>query len=198
MLTSRLMDARRTLVIGLALMAGLAVDLCPAAIGQLPPSAQTNVGTSLLMGTLAALSLNLLVRIGVRETERLTVPPGLIDTAAIRAFMDACGASWGARREVFERASFSVAQSVESIARCGVTSGPITVDASFDEFRLDLRVSYEGEALELPEQRPSFEDLIETEGGERLLAGFLLRQSADRASATSKGSTFTLLLQFNH
>ena len=99
------------------------------------------------------------------------------------------GAAWGARRDVVERARFNLAQSIETIASIGVVNGVLDVAASFDEFRLDLRVSYDGPLPELPDKRPTNEEIIASEEGERRLAGFMLRRLADRVSASQKGGS---------
>lgn len=197
-MTSRLLDARRTLVIGLALVFGLAVEVFPGLLQLLPPGARVALGTSLVLGTLVGLGLNVLFRIGVRRTESMTVPPGTVDPAALERFLDERGAAWGARRDVIERAKFNLAQSIETLASSGVASGPLEVEASFDEFNLDVRVSYDGPALELPAERPSREEIMASEEGERRLAGFMLRQSADRVAATRKGGRSTVLFHFEH
>jgi xanthine permease XanP len=72
------------------------------------------------------------------------------------------------------------------------------VSATFDEFNLDIRVSYDGPALTLPERRPSDEDILATDDGHRQLAGYLLRRFADRVTATEKGGRSTILFHFDH
>jgi xanthine permease XanP len=99
---------------------------------------------------------------------------------------------------VIERASFNLAQSVETIFQSGAVAGPLAVRASFDEFRLDLRVSYDGAPLELPDKRPSNEEILASEEGERKLAGFMLRRFADRVAATHKNGRSTVHFHFDH
>jgi NCS2 family nucleobase:cation symporter-2 len=70
--------------------------------------------------------------------------------------------------------------------------------ASFDEFRLDVSVSYQGLPLELPERRPSAQEIMASDAGERRLAGFMLRRSADRVSVTDKDGRCTILFHFDH
>ena len=197
-ITSRLLDARRTFVIGLAFMAAMAIELYPAFFDALPVAAQPFFGSSLVLGTVTALVLNLVFRLGVRKTQRLVVDPQHVDPATIEAFMETHGAAWGARRDVIDRAGFDLAQSIETIVDSGVATGPLEVEASFDEFSLDLRVSYDGPPLELPETRPSNEEIIASEEGARRLAGFLLRRHADRVQATSKAGRSTILFHFDH
>lgn len=197
-LGSRMLDARRTLVIGLAVVVGLAVDLFPNVVAALPPVLQPMLGTPLMLGAILALALNLLFRIGVRRTESMTVDARAVEPAAIHAAMEGWGAGWGARRDVIERAAFSLAQAVETIAGSGVAGNPVELVASFDEFHLDVRITYAGVPLELPEERPGVDEILGSEDGERRLAGYMLRRCADRVSTSVRGGRATVLLHFDH
>ncbi|MEQ1775157.1 MAG: solute carrier family 23 protein, partial [Burkholderiales bacterium] len=72
-MTSRLLDIRRTLTIGLAIVAGSAVDIFPAIAAGAPGALAPLVASSLAFATIIALALNLLFRIGVKKTVALTV-----------------------------------------------------------------------------------------------------------------------------
>ncbi len=197
-MTSRLLDARKTFVIGLSFIGALAIDFYPAAFRGLPIWTQSFVGSSLVLGTLSALLLNMLFRFGVRTTRSLVVEPGKVDAVAIEGFMEAQGAAWGARRDVIDRASFNLTQSIETIVDGCAPEGPLEIAATFDEFNLDLRVSYVGPPLELPDKRPSNEEIMASEEGQRRLAGFMLRRYADRVAATHKAGRSTILFHFVH
>ena len=196
--TSRLLDARRTFVIGLSFMLGLAVDILPGAVAGLPPAMRLFTSSSLLLGTLSALLLNIVFRLGVRRTARLTVAPGRVDAAEIEKFMESHGAAWGARRDVIDRAKYNLAHSLETIIEGCQPQGELEVEAHFDEFSLDVGVSYLGAALDLPSERPTVDEIVESDAGHRRLAGFLLRQFADRVQATHKGGRSTILFHFDH
>jgi xanthine permease XanP len=56
----------------------------------------------------------------------------------------------------------------------------------------------EGPPLELPEKRPSNEEIMASEEGQRRLAGFMLRRYADRVQATHKAGRSTILFHFDH
>jgi NCS2 family nucleobase:cation symporter-2 len=198
LVTSRMLDARKTLVIGLGFMAGLAVDFYPAYFGGLPPLARPFASSSLVFGTLVAVALNLVFRLGVRRSQTLTLDPAALVPGQLAEFMEVQGAGWGARRDVIDRASFNLMQSIETIVESCEPQGPLDVEASFDEFRLDVRVSYVGAPLELPEKRPTNEEIMESEEGQRRLAGFMLRRLADRVQATHRGGRATILFHFDH
>ena len=75
----------------------------------------------------------------------------------------------------------------------------MTVTASFDEFNLDVRLAYRGELLEVPERRPSPDEI--RDGGDRVPgpAGFMLRRNADRVrSETVSGGLSTVHFHFDH
>jgi len=196
--SARLLDARRTFVIGLSFMIGLAVDFFPDYFIGLPAGLHPLTSSSLVLGMLSAVVLNIAFRIGLRRTQGLVIDPMHVDPSTIESFMETQGAAWGARRDVIDRAAFNLQQSIETLVSSEVARGPLDVEASFDEFNLDVRVSYDGPPLELPEQRPSNEEIMASDEGERKLAGFMLRQFADRVAATHKGDRSTVLFHFDH
>jgi hypothetical protein len=57
---------------------------------------------------------------------------------------------------------------------------------------------YAGAALVIPEQRPSPRQILESEEGEQLLAGYLLRRSADRISSRESGGRAEVHLHYDH
>jgi NCS2 family nucleobase:cation symporter-2 len=61
-----------------------------------------------------------------------------------------------------------------------------------------VEARYAGELLELPERRPTPEEIRDHDDGARLLAGFLLRHNADRASAVRRGDACVVRFQFHH
>jgi NCS2 family nucleobase:cation symporter-2 len=197
-LTSRVLDTRRTLVVGLSLIAGVAVEAFPGTAASLPASLAPIVGTSLVFSTVVALALNLLFRIGVRQNADLTLAGDSNDDQKVQDFFARQAALWGARPDVANRATFGVIQLVDTIRQDFWSGGAMLMNASFDEFNLDVRLAYRGDVPEFPEQRPTPEEIRETEQGARLLAGFMLRRNADWVSAEWKDGTANVLFHFDH
>jgi len=197
-MTSRLLDSRKTFVIGFAFMGGLAVDLLPEAFANAPGVIRPLLVSSLVFGPVVALALNALFRLGIRKVQKFVVDPRAPDSMAIGQFMETNGAAWGARRDVIDRATFNLTQSIETIVEGCEPQGPLEVEATFDEFNLDIRVSYAGPPLELPDKRPTNEEIMESEEGQRRLAGFMLRRYADRVAATHRNGRSTILFHFDH
>ena len=80
----------------------------------------------------------------------------------------------------------------------GDPPGGVEIEASFDEFNLDVRIRYIGTPLGLPAQKPTPREIVANEDGERLLAGYLLRRSADRISSHASGDRCEVHLHYDH
>lgn len=195
MITARLLDARKTIVIGFSFTMAVMADVYHDAFAHVPPVLQPIFGNALVLGTLCAVSLNLIMRIGVRKRVSLRLEPGRIDRDAVERFLTEQGAHWAARRDVVSRAVFGAVQVCEVI---GEPSGGIEIEASFDEFNLDIRLRYAGAPLVMPERRPTLREIVASEDGERLLAGYLLRRSADRIDCKASGHTAEIQLHYDH
>ena len=197
-MTSRLLDVRRTLVIGLAIVAGAAVEVFPFLAASVPQPLVLLVSSSLAFSTIIALLLNLVFRIGVKRTTRLRIDHERIEPNEVEKFFREAGASWGARPDVVSRATFGVIQLLDAARDDYWRGGPVDIAASFDEFSLDVRITYEGDPLGFPEERPSNREIVASEDGARLLAGFMLRRCADRLRSQSSGGRATVLLHYDH
>jgi xanthine permease XanP len=194
-ITARMLDARKTVVIGFSFAMAMVADVYHNALtAGMPVALQPIFGNSLVLGTVCAVLLNLVTRIGVRQRVSIKLI-GDINREAVENFLSENGARWAARRDVINRATFGVVQLLEIL---GELKGAIEVDASFDEFNLDLHVRYAGAPLEIPETRPTPRQIIASENGERLLAGFLLRRSADRISSRHSGGDTVITLHYDH
>jgi len=195
---SRLLDARRTLILGLAIVAGGAVEVFPSIARSAPTQLAPLFGSSLVFATVIALALNLVFRIGVSKTATFNIEREQIDPQKIEDFFLAQAATWGARPDVAKRAIFGIIQLVDAIADNCWEKGCLSITARFDEFNLDLTVSYKGRLLKFPMQRPSIDKIRDDEEGTRLLAGYLLRQNADRIRSEHKGDFSVVHFHFDH
>jgi NCS2 family nucleobase:cation symporter-2 len=195
MITTRLLDARKVLVIGFSFAMAVMADANRDVFANLPTMLQPIFDNSLVLGTVCAVLLNLIMRIGVRQRVTMKLDPGHANRDAIEQFLTEQGGRWGARRDIINRAIFSVVQVLEVV---GDVSEGAEVTASFDEFNLDVSVKYKGAPLIIPDRKPTPREIIASEEGERLLAGYLLRQSADRINCRASGSAAEVQLHYDH
>ncbi len=197
-ISTRVLDPRRTLVIGAGMMAFFMVSVVPTAFADVPRWVRPLVTSPLVLATLVALSLNLLFRLGIRRTVTMSVDPATVALQDVANFIERAAGAWGARRDVVTRVEFAVQQAVEAIIEFCHVKGPIALAMSYDEFDIDAKLAYEGIPLELPNWAPSQEDLLESEDGSRRLAGFLVRRQADHAQSAAGDGATVLNLHFKH
>jgi NCS2 family nucleobase:cation symporter-2 len=197
-MTSRMLDARRTLVIGLSIVAGMAVEVFPTLAASAPKSLAPLLGSSLVFSTVIALGLNLLFRLGVRKTLTLELDLSKWKISQLDDELRKQGAIWGARADVIGRASWAIGQVIDAVAENCWSEGPLAIEVSFDEFKLDVAITYRGEPLEFPVQRPSEDEILESEDGVRRLAGYMLRHVADRVRSDRTGVYAHMELHFDH
>ncbi|HEY6366174.1 MAG TPA: solute carrier family 23 protein [Candidatus Binatia bacterium] len=197
-ITSRMLDARRTFVVGIALIFGLSVDMVPGLYGNVPDHIQPLFSSSLAISTILVVVLNLLFRIGITKRQVLELTPGVDGSQKIFEFMETRGGVWGARREVIMRATAALNEFVESAAGLGLVNGKAQAEVRFDEFNLDIDIRYDGQLMEFPSSRPTEDALLVDEKAIAGLSGFLIRQYADRVRSEAVNGRCRVQLHFDH
>jgi NCS2 family nucleobase:cation symporter-2 len=197
-ITSRMLDARRTFVVGIALIFGLSVDMVPGLYRDVPDVIQPLFSSSLSVSTVLVVLLNALFRIGITKRRSLELTPGVDGSQRIFEFMETQGSTWGARREVIMRATAALNEFVESADGRGFVRGSAVADVSFDEFNLDLDIRYAGTLMEFPSRRPTADALLADDSAVAGLSGFLIRQYADRIKAEHTDGRCRVLMHFDH
>jgi NCS2 family nucleobase:cation symporter-2 len=197
-IASRMLDARRIFVVGIALIFGLSVDMVPGLYRDVPDSIQPLFSSSLSVSTVLVVLLNLLFRIGITKRQFLELTPGVDDSQKIFEFMETQGSVWGARREVIMRATAAVNEFAETAAGLNLVKGKAQAEVSFDEFNLDVDIRYDGELMEFPTKRPTEEALLTDERAVASLSAFLIGQYADRVKAELASGRCRVQMHFDH
>jgi NCS2 family nucleobase:cation symporter-2 len=85
-MTSRLLDARRTFVLGFAIVAGGAIEVFPSIVASAPSQLSPLLGSSLVFATVVALVLNFIFRIGLGKTASVSIDMRPVDATSIETF----------------------------------------------------------------------------------------------------------------
>jgi xanthine permease XanP len=197
-ITSRMLDTRRTFVVGIALIFGLSVEMVPGLYHDVPTGLSPLFGSSLTLATVMVIVLNVLFRIGIKSRVELELTPEDHASEKIFAFMETQGGSWGARKEVISLATSAMNELVEGVRTLELAKDNIEVAAAFDEFNLDVDFRYRGELMTFPSKRPSEADLLLDEKAVAGLAGFLIRQYANAIKTETVNGDCRIRLHFDH
>jgi NCS2 family nucleobase:cation symporter-2 len=194
---SRMMEARHTYIIGMSLLFGLTADAIPGAFQGLPEWLRTLLSSGLTLATIMVVVLNLVFRIGTSKKHSIVVQPNSDEVDHLYEFLEESGSEQGARREIVDRSVGALVEAYELVSGEGLADGPITVDAIFDEFYLDLVVRYQGR---LPDQESGTlaSHLALAEHNASALASMLLHRLADRVRMRRSGGSCEIELHFEH
>jgi xanthine permease XanP len=196
-MTSRMLDSRRILAVGIAMVFGLSVEIAPDLYRDVPASLHPMFASSTAVSTILVVLLNIVFRIGVkkRHTFEITADEHRLDK--VSEFMEHQGSVWGMRREVISRATDAVYEFVANAGAFQVRSPHFLIQAVFDEFSLDVDIEYEGPPVDVPDQMPSLEDLANGRGI-AALSGYMIHQHADRVRVKQRSTQSILQLHFEH
>jgi NCS2 family nucleobase:cation symporter-2 len=139
LIASRMLDARRTYVIGLSLLAGVGVVAMPELFQTTPEWSRSFLGSPLAISTLLAVGLNLVLSVGISSRAQVAIGIDGRVYDSISSFFERQGAAWGARGDVIRRAAPAVTEWCEEIAQTEGVSD-VAVDLQFDEYRLAATV----------------------------------------------------------
>lgn len=195
---SRMLSERRMFTVGLSVLLGLSPLILPGIYDGLPGMLAPIFHSTLAIAALSALLLNMVFQIGVAQNASASVGEELSTYETIREFLEKQGGLWGARHDVVTRAINASSEALETLLAAGVATHQIKLDARYDEVNLDVVLSYQGEALEFPTERPDIEDLLADERSQLRVAGYIIRRSVDRLSHRTEGGWNRLGLHFEH
>jgi NCS2 family nucleobase:cation symporter-2 len=143
LIVSRLLDTRRTFIVGLSVLAGVGVDVMPDVFQGAPEWAAAFLTSPLALSTTLAVGLNVALSFGVSNRADLNITvDGRAQDAIIR-FFERHGASWGARPDVIRRAAPAAVDWYEEIGQIlGDTKVDGNIALQFDEFHLNVHLSW--------------------------------------------------------
>jgi len=151
-----------------------------------------------VVGLIGALLLNLVFRIGIRKSASITVAPGADALTKLEKFAEHQGGVWGARRDVIDRAVRAMIETAECLELLIEPGKSATVTMTFDEFWLDVVVTYEGKPLITTAAAPSHEELLADESQLTRLGAIMIRRQATKLATDSDGAMQRIHLGFEH
>ena len=204
LILSRMLNSRRIFMVGLSITIGAALMLIPELREVVPEHLKPILLSPLMAGGFAAIGLNLLFRIGISEQAEIELSGAYAAQQATRLLEDQ-GAIWGARRDVITRAGAALGEALEALQSAGMVDGPVTLRASFDEYKLTLALVYRGKAFALQaKQKMDLGALLDEEGDAGMdaamsrMSSHLIRHLADKVSSSERAGQAELVMQFNH
>ncbi len=198
LITSRMLDTRRVFVVGGSMVVGLAAMQMAELARTLPDWLYSIAGSPFAIASLCAVALNGLFRIGVSQKAHLNIEPVLTSIPTVIRFIESRCSAWGARRLVMQRAQAAITELLESVVMMKLSEGSIDVNARFDEYHLDVEVSYAGQPFPDIREFSSPAQLLEDEDAVLHMSRLLIGHHADQVRFSVRQGKQLLSLHFDH
>jgi len=140
------LDNRRTIVVGLGFVIGVAYDVLPDVVRDIAPILPVFAPSALALSILVAIGLNFLFSIGRARTTTMRWPT-VEGHGALLEMLSEVATRWGARRDVLERAEKAV-EEFAILAAEAVHSNDARILMKTDETNLDITFQWSGTRLD--------------------------------------------------
>ncbi|PZF75222.1 hypothetical protein DK847_19145 [Aestuariivirga litoralis] len=191
---SRMMSPRRMLVVGLPIATGIAVLTTERLGVGLTGVAAILIHSPLMSASIVAIILNAVMRIGIAQKASVTLVTGAGRHDQVEELLTEWGEMWGLKPATALQASSAVNQLLEAVS--DLAEGDIRLEARHDDVRLDISVVYAGQPMVFPDRAPTADELLNDDDAMGRMAGWLVRNLADRASVFTRGDLQGVLLRF--
>ncbi len=146
-ITSRMLDARKIMVVGVSLALGLSVDMVPGLYSHVHPWALPVFRSSLALAILSALILNLIMRIGLSQKRQIELTAAPQSRQILFDFIDESGRTWGALTSVIEKVKNAVLEFNEALICAGIPGTPVRYVMIYNELSINVNIYYKGPLL---------------------------------------------------
>lgn len=197
-MSSRLLDTRKTLTLGIAFAFAVATSALVRAEPLLPYWMAPVLESPLLAAALAAILLNPILRLGIRQQVELVIPEGGMQHEDVAKFITQAGAAWGARRDVIERAQAPIAECLDTLVDAELAVGPVLLMLGFNELQLDAKITWRGSPLPLSSTPPTKEEMMTDAKSAVRMAGYLIGKLAGRVRSRFANGGGEIHLLFDH
>jgi xanthine permease XanP len=195
---SRMIDARKTFVVGLSIIFGLSFDTVPGLYAGFDPMLQPMLSSSLALATICAVVLNVFFRMGISQKVEFEIDPAVDTSEKIFQIMEKQGGAWGARREVIFNSIAAINELLDAAPFLGLLGKKIALSVQFDEFNLDVQAVYEGRPFDIPTSMPCIDSMHDAQASSLALAAFTMSRYVDKISFSTKDGKTLLHMHFEH
>ncbi len=195
---SRMIDARKTFVVGLSIIFGLSFDAVPGLYSGVDPMLRPMLSSSLALATICAVVLNVFFRIGISQKVEFEIDPQVDTSEKIFQIMEKQGGAWGARREVIFNAIAAMNELLDAAPFMDLQGKKIALSVQFDEFNLDVRAIYEGKPFDIPTSMPCIDSMHDAMATSLALAAFTMSRYVDKMNFSTKDGKTELHMHFEH
>ena len=196
-MTSRNLDSRMTYVIGVSLLLGVGRKVYHGFFDRFPEWLRLMTDTTLSIALISSIILVLIFRLGIKKTE-VFVSGELAPTLdSLVTFLKANEKKWRLDDEIIQHAKSTVEEIVNHLNEAGLISGPVRLEASYDEVFLEICIDYKGTLLALPAVGVHKGQMFGEDAFVHGIKGFLTGVYPDKIETSAKKDDVKIRLFFS-
>jgi hypothetical protein len=180
LVTARLLDTRRSLIVAFGLSAGILVAVAPQAIAQALPA----LASPLSVGALVAFLLNLLTLPMVARQARVTLAVGAYASRQASDWFAGVAASWALKPATAITIEHALAELMDLLVEMHTPT--VSIQAKLAEDRVELSLRWTGDELPAPPKFAQAEDLL---GSDEMRQRFSMWLACRHAHGFNKSRT---------
>jgi len=190
LITARLLDTRRMLIVSLGLGAGIIVAVAPQAFVEALPM----LASPLAVGALVAFLINLatLPLVARRAEKRITLVSGV--HRQVTDWIDTVAGGWALKPQTAAAARQSIGELTEILVERGARS--MVLVARLAEDRVEMTLTWTGDPLPDPPQSASAEDILGSDEARHRFAVWLATRQAQNFRQRPVGTENEMWLAF--
>jgi NCS2 family nucleobase:cation symporter-2 len=149
LVTSKPLDTRAMLVIGIGILISLVKRMNPAFFEALPEPLHIVSSSALSLSLVVGIGLTLLFRLGRREEEIVAWRESDKALATLKSDLDGRAADWDLEADTIDRVVANVRQTLRLLKEGGMLRQPLSIALSHRRRELEVELRYEGLPLDL-------------------------------------------------
>ena len=172
LVSARLLDTRRMLIVAFGMSAGIAVAVAPQAFISAAPI----LASALSVGAVVAFLMNIVTLPTVSKKAAVAMTNDAGASGKVKEWVEAVAGSWALKRQTAANLDLSLSEFTGLLLERGVQS--IALSARLAEDRVEITMTWEGEPLPSPPQRAGVEDLMGSDAERHGFAVWLATRQA--------------------
>jgi len=196
-MTSRNLDSRMTYVIGISLILGIGRKVFSDYFQRFPEDLRLLTDTVLSLALISAVALNLIFRLGIKRTQVFVFDKTTKTSEPLRKYLKSHEKEWHLDDELIKHIDTSTESMVRHVEDVHLIDGPIEVEVSYDEVKVEIKMEYRGTVATVRNVGTLRKHFAQEEAFVSGLSDFLTDVYPDGIQTWSKGDRSEIRMQFD-
>jgi NCS2 family nucleobase:cation symporter-2 len=196
-MTSKNLDSRMTYVIGISLILGIGRKVFAGYFESFPEDLRLLTDTVLSLALISAVALTLIFRLGIKRAQVFVFDKKTKTSEPLKKYLKSHEKEWHLDDELVKHINASTESMVQHVKDVHLIDGPIEVEVSYDEVKVEIKMEYKGTVTVVRSVGMLRKHFAEEEAFVSGISDFLTDVYPDDIQTSSKGDRAEIRMQFD-